>query len=241
MVTKQTYFEEAAENNDIPLSDIQQEEQKLLKVIQNRLNKHYKRSRLESGEDYWILQDGNGVWLALNGYELREELREEKVDIDDKILKIIAYGHLEDFQEWDRTIAVPGSIARYHKSDLWYPIYVPFPEPWNDGRRHALQRLQEYVSRYDLSPAETLDYWATEWHSEDAISWAGKRNVDPEAVRKNIRQAKDKLEDEEMGAAHESERIRAVPVDEVPADSPHDKDNDLFYVPTPDQAKEFSS
>lgn len=64
--------------------------------------------------------------------------------------------------------------------------------------------------------------------------WGGKRNVQAEAVRKNVRQAKEKLGDGELGAAHERTRIRAVSTDEIPADGPHDPETDVFYVPTED-------
>jgi hypothetical protein len=116
----------------------------------------------------------------------------------------------------DVTLAVPGAIARYHKSDLWYPIHVPYPDEWQNGEWHSFQRFQELVSRYELSPAEALDYWAVERNNEDALSWGGKRNVQPEAVRKNIRQAKEKLNDEDLGAAHKTEQIQIVPAGDVP-------------------------
>jgi len=239
MARKQAYLEKAAENNDFTLSDLKETEEKLQSAIQSRLNKHWKRSRLKSGEDYWLLEGNHGVWLAFNDYELHEELRETKTECDSHLVKAVAFAHLEGFQERGTTIAVPGGLARYHKSNFWYPIYVPFPDEWRNGEWHSLQRLQELVSRYELSPAEALDYWAVERHNEDAVRWGGKRNVQPEAVRKNIRQAKEKLNDEDLGAAHETERFQIVPTDEVPDDKPHDEEKDLFYIPTTEQVDEF--
>jgi hypothetical protein len=240
MGQKQDYMEKAAANNDFTLSDLKETEKKLRSAIQSRLNEHWKRSRLRSGRDYWLLEDHHGVWLAFNDYELYEELREAKTECDSNLVKVVAFAHLEGFQQMDKTIAVPGEIARYHENDLWYPIYVPFPEEWQNGEWHSLQRLQELVSRYNLSPAEALDYWAIQRHNEDAMSWSGKRNVQPEAVRKNARQAKEKLNDEDLGATHEAERIQTVPTDEVPQDKPHDEEKDLFYIPTEEQANEFT-
>jgi len=232
MGRKQNYLEEAAENNDFSLSELEEVEEKLVSAIQSRLNKHWKHSQLRSGEDYWLLEDGQGVWLALNDYELHEELREADIECNSRLVKVVAFGHLVGFQQQNATIAVPGAIARYNKSDLWYPIYVPFPEEWQNGERHSRQRLQRLVSRYNMSPAEALDYWATTRHNEDSNSWGAKRDVQPEAVRKNVRQAKEKLNDEDLGAAHEKEKIRIVSTDEVPSDKPHDEEKDLFYIPT---------
>jgi hypothetical protein len=240
MGRKQEYLENVAANNDCTLAELKETEEKLQSAIQSRLNKHWKRSRLRSGEDYWLYENGQGVWLAFNEYELREELREAKIECDTSLVKVVAFGHLEEFQQGGATIAVPGGIARYHKSDLWYPIYVPFPDEWQNGEWHSLQRLQELVSRYELSPAEALDYWAVEHHNEDGVSWGGKRNVQPEAIRKNVRQAKEKLDDEDLGAAHEKERFRVVPTDEVPDENIHDEEKDLFYIPTEEQADEVS-
>lgn len=240
MGRKQDYMEKAAANNDFTLSDLKETEEKLQSAIQSRLNEHWKRSRLQSGEDYWLLEDNHGVWLAFNDYELHEELRKAKIECDSDLVKVVAFAYLEEFQQRDATLAVPGGIARYHKSDLWYPIYVPFPDEWRNGEWHSLQRLQELVSRYKLSPAEALDYWAIERHNEDAISWGGKRNVQPEAVRKNVRQAKEKLNDGDLGAAHETEQIQIVSTDEVPNEKPHDNEKDLFYIPTEEQVNEFT-
>lgn len=239
MGQKQDYLEEAAANNNFTVADLEGVEGKLQSAIQDRLNEHWEKCRLQGGEDYWLRENHNGVWLALNEYELHEELREAEVEVDNNLVKVVAFAHLEGFQQMNATIAVPGGIARYHKHDFWYPIFVPFPEEWQKGEWHSLQRLQELVSRYKLSPAEALDFWAVERHNEDGVSWGGKRDVQPEAVRKNVRQAKEKLKDDDLGAAHEKERFRVVSVDEVPDDKPHDEDEDPFYIPTTEQVDGF--
>ena len=61
MARKQAYLEKAAENNDFTLSDLKETEEKLQSAIQSRLNKHWKRSRLKRGEDYWLLEGNHGV------------------------------------------------------------------------------------------------------------------------------------------------------------------------------------
>lgn len=240
MGKKQDHFEKAADKNDFSLSDIKEADEKIQSAIQSRLNRHWKQSRLRGGEDYWLFEDDHGVWLVFSEYEIYEELREAKIECDNRLVQVVALGHLEEFQQTGCTIAVPGGIARYHKSNNWYPIYVPFPEEWQNGEWHSFQRMHELVCRYELSPAEALDFWAVERHGEDAISWGGKRDVQAEAVRKNVRQAEEKLNDEELGAGHPKERFQVVPVDDVPYETPPDEEKDLFYIPTEEQENELN-
>lgn len=228
----ETQLKEIAAESELTIGELSETADKLEEAIQSRLLKHFKRCHLEAGRSYWILDRPNGAWLAFNEFQLHDEMKRADIEFDPGKLKSVASAHLDAFQAKDITIAVPGPVARSLKDPFFFPIFVEYPDGWDEGQIHSRQQLQELVSRYDCSPAEALDYWAVEEMYEDTVSWGGKRNVKPEAVRKNVRQAKEKLKDDDLGATHEDADIRPVRIKEVPAGDPHDPDKDIFYVPT---------
>lgn len=233
MVLQEQYLKEAASKTKYTIDELEETAEHLENAIQSRFHEHFERCRLDSGNDYWLYQDGKyTVWLAFNEFELQDEMRRADIEFEPGRLAAVASAHLHKFQSSGITIAVPGPVARSYRDPFFYPIHVRYPEGWDDGEWHAFNRLKELVWRYDMTPAEALDYWAVERMSRDSIEWGGSRGVQPEAVRKNVRQAKEKLQSEEGGAAHERETLRAVPEEEVPSGDPHDQDEDLFYVPT---------
>lgn len=235
MVLTEASLTEAAAESTYTREELSQTDQRLEQAIQSRIHYHFKRCRLRRGPNYWLLEDSRGdpgFWLALNKYDLTEEMREADYDYDSGRLFTVAYAYLEAFQSDGRTIAVPGTVGRSYDDPFFFPIHVRYPETWRDGEWHTLQRFQECVSRYEMSPAEALDYWAVERMGEQPADWAGKRDVQPEAVRKNVRQARQKRQDDELGSTHENGDIHPVAVEEVPDGRPHDAEADLFYVPT---------
>lgn len=226
---------ETAANTEHTTDELLRVSHELEEGIQENLLEHFKRSRLRSGYDYWLLNDNRGdpgVWLAFNKRELVEEFGGVESNEEYTKLLIIASIYLDTFQTDGYTIAVPGPVARSYEDPFFYPIHVGFPDGWSDSEYHTYQKFEELISRYDFSPAEALDYWVSTQIGKESHEWAGVRGVQTEAIRKNVRQARDKLQDEELGASHERENIRAVPVDEIPSGEPHDSDKDIFYVPT---------
>lgn len=67
-----------------------------------------------------------------------------------------------------------------------------------------------HLFRRDLTPAEAVDYYACEKYSYKPDQWAAFRDVSGEAVRKNVRQAKAKLADDETKYWDSLKDIRAV-------------------------------
>lgn len=232
---------ELAAQNEYTVDDLRDTDQKLEEAIQSRLHKHFERCRLKTGSDYWLFEDlgGQSVWLAFTKHDLQEELRNTNTDIPYERLITVATAYLEEFQERGLTLAIPGMLARQLKEPLYFPIRVRYPDGWKNGEWHSYQRIEELVFRYEMSPAEALDWWAVERMNKDSTEWATKRGVGAEAIRKNIRQAKAALEDDELGVTREGEIVQVVSSDEVPSGGPHDPEKDLFYVPTEEQAKEF--
>ena len=234
---------EIAAQNEYTIDDLRDADQKLEGAIQSRLHNHFERCRLKTGSDYWLFEDlgGQSVWLAFTEHDLQEELRKTDTDIPYERLITVAEAYLEEFQEHGITLAMPGMLARQLKEPFYFPIRVRYPDGWKDGEWHSYQRIEELVFRYEMSPAEALDWWAVERMNKDSTEWATKRGVGAEAIRKNVRQAKAALEDDELGVTREGEIVQVVSSDEVPSGGPHDPEKDLFYVPTEEQIEEFDN
>lgn len=235
------FIERFAAENEVTKSDLEEYAEEIHEALQENLHEHFRRCRLESGSDYWILEHPrDGVWLALTKYQIQEELRKTDHEIDHEKIHAVAHASLDEFQNKGWTVEVPGSVWRSRDADIFFPIYVRYPEGWMEGQYFTFQRIQEFVWRYEMSPAEAMDYWTTEYMNRKPESWAGKRNVGPEAIRKNVRQAKEKLDDPENGATHEKAQFKTVSLDDVPEDKIHDTDKDVVYVPTSEQADRMS-
>lgn len=241
MAVKHQYLTEVAAESTFTREQLATAAEVVEKALQDRLPRHYEHSRLRSGTDYWLLNNNQGtdagVWLAFTIEELKKELRETGYDVESGQLAAVAIAHLEQFQAMGYTVGVPGPIARRTKDPAFYPIYVEYPEGWQDGEYNTLQRFQRLLARFDLSPAEALDYWAMERMNKASYDWSSVRGVGPEAVRKNVRQAEEKIEtlrEDETETPYETNRLRVVDLEEVPSGDPHDPDKDMLYVPTDD-------
>ncbi len=91
--------------------------------------------------------------------------------------------------------------------------------------------FEAYTSRAEMSASEALDYWVTERMGKRADRWAGFRDVGAEAVRKNRRQARDKVAENGLGSGYENNNITAVSEEEMPDDGVYDDENDRYFMP----------
>ena len=243
MALNEEYLTDAAANSEYTVEELSSTSADLERAIQSKLGKHFERCHLQGGRNYWLKElrsESPGAWLAFTAHELADEMREAGIEFDYDQLKLVADVHRERFQRNGVTLKVPGPVARSKKSSVHYPIYVEFPPGWYQGESLTFQRFHEMVSRYEMSPAEALDIWAVELMRQSAHDWAAKRGVQAEAVRKNIRQAREKRQDDELGATHERANIRVAPIEDIPADGPHDAEEDVFYQPTEEIADGWS-
>lgn len=236
---QEKYLKEFAANSEHTIDDLLETAENLHTAVQSQLNDHFENCHLHRGKNYWLFEEDNGVWLAFNKFELGEQMRNAGIEYDTDKLINVGYAYLDQFQERGLTIEVPGSVARRLEDPFFFPIFVPFPENWDSSKYHTFQQFQELVWRYNMTPAEALDYWVTEYLNRSSNKWAGKRDVQTEAVRKNVRQAKEKLNHDELGASHENSIIRPVSLDDVPDGDPHDAKEDVFYVPTEESLDEY--
>ncbi len=87
------------------------------------------------------------------------------------------------------------SNGRSHelKEDHSY-LVVPIQDikVWRRSRLVLSWWFQE-LAEDGLTPPEMLDFWMTEELGNAPKEWASQRDVHPEAVRKNVRQAREKL------------------------------------------------
>jgi len=72
-------------------------------------------------------------------------------------------------------------------------LVVERPKGWGVARLVTAWQMMEFA-REGLRPAEIIDYWVVENQEMPLAEWARDRNVGKEAVRKNIRQAKSKIQ-----------------------------------------------
>lgn len=228
----QEYLEDVALNSEKTLDELIDVAENLHDAIQSRLNKNFEKFRLQSGENQWLGEEANGVWIAFTKFGLKEELRQVDIELEYEDVVTIGYAYLSEFQRSERTIAIPGTFARQLKEPFFLPVFIEYTDEWLAGEYHTLLRFQELIWRYEMSPAEALDYWATQRKAQDSTEWSGLRGVEPEAVRKNVRQAKEKIQDDVLGSTHERSNLRIVSTDEIPEDGVHDKEEDIFYILT---------
>lgn len=206
-------------------------------ALQSRFTHYYESSKLSGGSDHWLVNERMGTeaaWLAFTESEIVNDtsVRENVLsEYDREALNIVLAANLLTFQELDYTIEIPGTVARQVTDPFYYAIWVPYPESWHDAQYHTFQQFQKYINRYEMSTAEALDYWVTEIADQSLNRWAASRGVGEEAVRKNRRQAQEKLSNDELGATHSNGDIQAVPIERIPDDDPHNEDEDMFYTP----------
>lgn len=92
-----------------------------------------------------------------------------------------------------RDLLVSSGLSHELPRDHSY-LVVPIQdiEVWERSRRVLSWWFQE-LAEDGLTPPEMLDYWMTEELGIAPKEWASQRDVHPEAVRKNVRQGREKL------------------------------------------------
>ena len=87
------------------------------------------------------------------------------------------------------------SSGRSHelpKDHSYLAVPIQDIEVWRQSRL-VLSWWFQVLAEDGLTPPEILDYWMTEELGNAPKEWASQRDVHPEAVRKNVRQAREKL------------------------------------------------
>lgn len=210
-------------------------------VIDAKLLEHYKKCWLEGGDNHRILSfpADNAVWFAFNRLQLEKEVRESDYELEPDLIIYAAQANKVSLNEtWDATIKMPVQFARKYTNIAYYPIRISKSDDWERGIQHVMQIFENYLFNYDMSPAEALDLWAVDRMDMQAWEWAKVRQVGDEAVRKNVRQARDKFSDDENGRTYDVNDISTAKIEDIP-DEFHDTENDMIYMPTYEQTGEL--
>lgn len=223
---------QVAAESTFTASELKDGIQKLQDALEPRINYHYQKNCLEGGRDRLILKSDYSYWFAFVIHDIAREFEKSDMEMESDLLRTVALTHLEDFQDKGFTVSFSRQVANSLTEPFYYPIRVTFPEGWRKGKHNVKQRFQELVFHNEMTPAEALDFWMVDDMDEMPADWANQRRVDPEAVRKNVRQAREKIKDSELSATYEVNDIRAQEVEQIPEGEPYDEDAERFYVPT---------
>ena len=226
------FVRESAAESEYTVSQVEEAVQTIHDAVQDNLYDHYDDALNSGGPDHLLYEIGDEVYFALSPLEVVKEVRDYGAELDKYLVIAGADAYLRFFQDNGHTVSISGTLARHRSHPNFYPIRVFKTEEWKRGEAHALQMFQAYTSRAEMSAAEALDYWASNRMRDGAMGWAGYRDVGPEAVRKNRRQAEEKLDENGLGSGHENNDIRAVPTEKIPENGTHDEDEDRYYIPT---------
>lgn len=120
-----------------------------------------------------------GTWEAIS----------EKLSLNDREVSAARTAHEEHASDLLTTTASP----RF-SFDEREALVVNYPDNWDFCQEMVEWKLSRWAF-WGLSPAEILDYWMVEERSWEPRQWANERQVGAEAVRKNVRQAREKLND----------------------------------------------
>jgi hypothetical protein len=230
-----------AAESSYTLSELKDAHETIVADLQSSLTDIYEQAVLRGDyPDRWVMEyRDKGVWLAYSHTEMFHRVREMDADIDMEVVELVLFASLDHMQHRDKyTLSVPGGLlrnrgsARADRDDPFYcPVFVPFPDQWKSGQRYTLHQFERLVSQYGLSPAEAMDYWVVDCQNVSPRSWAKLRGVTADAVRKNIRQAKEAFSEGGVDTKHDSITIEVAPLSEIPDDTPHDEDRDRFFTP----------
>lgn len=232
-------LEEVAAETEWPVDRLEKAAEQLNSAVLQRLPEHYDESRLASGPDYILQESHNETWLAMDPYDIDEDLNKAGVDMDPSLQRAVAIAHLEHCQAYGSTISVPIQIASQIEDPVFYPIRVEKTEAWKRAEFHMLQLFQAFVSRQQMTGSEALDYWVTTHFDQSVMDWSGYRDVGREAIRKNVRQAEDKIEEHGHGTGYDANDIRFESLDEVSEHGVFDEEERRFYTPRREDVDEM--
>jgi len=89
-------------------------------------------------------------------------------------------------------LASSGETHELRDEEMYFVAPVDDADRWT--RNHlVLAWWFEQLAADGLTPPEIIDYWMTEEQGFTPKAWADARDVHPETVRKNVRQAVGKL------------------------------------------------
>lgn len=212
------YVIEAAERASIPTEDLNL----LLGKVQDTLSK---RIALMKHEAYYRGGANNHLFNFNDDYEvfattlsdlMQFTLSEMNLSSDE--VRAVAYAHtLELEATWNRTITVPGAIARSLEDPSHYALIIELSDGYKQGRLSAVCEFIQ-LAEYDLTPEEILDYWIGEEVSSDRLvdEWIAQRYDTYDEYGESRMAANEKRSDEERHdeITHPARNLTHVEIDD---------------------------
>lgn len=174
----------AAEEQDLPRDRVGNTLQRIRNYAGDNLEEYLQTARDPHQEGVYLADVNQSYIVALATHHW-EELADHLV-IDEPMLqavKTIHRQHVENTLDSLDHTDIPTNTT---------PFVIDYPKNWVRARG-AVHGHWGYFFHQGLSPAEVVDYWMIEKTEFTPDNWAKIRDVQPEAVRKNVRQAKEKL------------------------------------------------
>lgn len=230
-IVRDSIIAETAEASGYSVEEVRRAVRVIHDAVRENLHEHYKRCWLEGGLDYHLFEVDDEVWFAMGRAEVADDLRSVDKELDLQLQAVGASAYQAQFQSNGDTISLYRNIVEQRENPMLYPIGTTKSEEWQRGEYHVMQVLQAFVNRAEMSPAEALDYWATEHRHNPPSEWAGSRRVGVEAIQKNQRQAEEKLAENGLGSGHDVNDVRVENEEDIPEDGVYDEEEERYYVP----------
>lgn len=230
-ILREEYITSAASESDYGVEEVRDAVRQIHDAVQANLLDHYERCWLSGGLDYHLYDIDDEVWFALGEERVVEDLRDQDTEISPGLRRTALAAFRDAFQANGDTITLYRNIAERRTDPMFYPVCVQKSEEWVRGEQHTMQMFEAFVSRSKMSAAEALDYWATEFMDEGAATWCGKRDVSAEAVRKNRRQAQEKMAEYGFGDEYDVNDIHVDKAENGPDEGVFDEGSERYYVP----------
>ena len=184
--------------------------------LEDEFYSEMKNNFVPGGSEEFLVKGLNGgYWFAIYATKFRSIIGREMSD-DERLA--IAIAHETEFQNQGLAMEIPQTYVNSHDVEWLIPVMVASSDEFHRGVDASYFHLLRLVS-YDLTPAEALDYFVVEDGGWDKETWIARRGVGREAVNKNLRAAREKLDQSDLPNSekkvHPAKDIRAISKDET--------------------------
>lgn len=206
---------DAAADHPVTYDQVYEALELIQQDLAGKLNQLYEEAWTDGGAQNHLADASDGVWFALIPFDVWEPINDE---VDEGVFMAAMDAHERMAADRFRfEIDRPTSYAAKLEQD-YRAFFIAFPEAWRSALYHARVRMK-HLLHHGLTPAEALDYWALEagpgrlQTNRAGDGWYAARGVDREAVNKTVRQAREKLGDEDCRPYYPEQVIRTAKVE----------------------------
>lgn len=196
-------------------------------AIGDQLFKQYTRSFTGGGPHNFILEHRDFVVFAYHRGELSDFL--DKPATSDAV-RAAEIAHSYQAQEKHGFgLSVSNSVLSNLKEPyrVYTPIFVDYPDDWETAQLIGAFRLLESF-QWGVTPAEAVDHWLFELQAVDMQKLGGLRDVEYESMRKNVKRAQQKFQNDENQPYYDVNDIRSLNLDQIRGKDALPEDRKLF-------------